>query len=106
MRNEKPAGSKQLNILQDIHIKLTYFPTMFRERVCEECNWSTPTFYRKIRSYDRPSTTERGKIIPGLSNAEKQKILEVLEEGFMQVAKMCLPYMKNIHISQGDSSYK
>lgn len=37
---------------------------------------STPTFYRKMRAIDRRVD---GKLIPALSNAEKQKIREVGE---------------------------
>ena len=43
---------------------------------CEECNYSTPTFYRKMRGVDRRID---GRLIPALSNAEKQKIREIWE---------------------------
>lgn len=69
-----------LNVLLDIHTQLSGLPVRFRERVCEECNWSTPTFYRKMRGRDKPNPNEKGKVIPALSNAEKQKIIEIMEE--------------------------
>ncbi|HWV66877.1 hypothetical protein, partial [Chitinophaga sp.] len=71
-----------INVLLDIHTKLSGLPVVFREKVCEECNWSTPTFYRKMRGKDKPNPNEKGKIIPALSNAEKQKIIEIMEEVF------------------------
>ncbi|HVI46756.1 MAG TPA: hypothetical protein VM802_17895 [Chitinophaga sp.] len=37
-----------------------------------------PTLYRKMRGID--TTNDNGKLIPALSNAEKDKILEVAEE--------------------------
>ncbi|HEY8958677.1 hypothetical protein [Chitinophaga sp.] len=98
MKNETPVNPMQVNILLDIHTKLADFPVMFRERVCEECNWSAPTFYRKMRGKDKPSPNDKRKIISVLSNAEKQKIMEVLEDGFMNVAEKCQKYMKKVHI--------
>ena len=50
-------------------------PVNFRERVCEECNWSVPTFYRKLRL-----TTENA-----LSNAEKEMIMAVMQEVLEQL---------------------
>lgn len=38
----------------------------FRNLVCEECDWSVPTFYRKLRS------------ISALSNADKEMLLRVI----------------------------
>ncbi|SEW07098.1 hypothetical protein [Chitinophaga arvensicola] len=71
-----------INVLLDIHTKLSSLPITFREKVCEECNWSTPTFYRKMRGRDKPNPNEKGKIIPALSNAEKQRIIEIMVEVF------------------------
>lgn len=75
-------SKEPINVLLDIHTKLSGLPVVFREKVCEECNWSTPTFYRKMRGKDKPNPNEKGKIIPALSNAEKQKIIEIMEEVF------------------------
>ncbi|MET3878743.1 hypothetical protein [Chitinophaga sp. OAE865] len=41
--------AKQKNILLELHTEFSKLPVMFRERVCEECNYSVPVFYRKIR---------------------------------------------------------
>ncbi|NLU93231.1 hypothetical protein [Chitinophaga sp. Ak27] len=69
--------SQPANILLDMHTKFSKLPVLFRERVCEECNYSTPTFYRKMRGIDR---RVEGKLIQALSNAEKEKIKEIAEE--------------------------
>lgn len=68
----------QLNSIFYIHETLACLASMFRNRVCEECNYSMPTFYRKMRNVD--VTDENGKIILALSNAEKDKIWEVAKE--------------------------
>ncbi|PUZ20506.1 hypothetical protein GA0116948_11692 [Chitinophaga costaii] len=57
---------KEINQLQDIHQKLVALATIFRQKVCEECKWSTPTFYRKMRESDK------------FSNAEKEKIVSIM----------------------------
>lgn len=69
--------SQPVNILLDLHTKFFKLPVLFRERVCEECNYSTPTFYRKMRGMDR---RVEDKLIQALSKAEKEKIREIAEE--------------------------
>ncbi|MBO9732614.1 MAG: hypothetical protein J7623_28485 [Chitinophaga sp.] len=68
---------KSSNVLFTFHAGFTNVALLFRERVCEECNYSTPTFYRKMRGIDK---RVEGKLVPALSNAEKQKIREIAEE--------------------------
>lgn len=65
---------KEQNVLFTLHTEFAGVAKDFREMVCEECNYSTPTFYRKMRERDR---IVEGKIIPSLSNAEKDKIREI-----------------------------
>ncbi|MDR6569935.1 hypothetical protein [Chitinophaga ginsengisegetis] len=69
--------NKEINVLNKLHAAFTTMPIRFRERVCEECNYSNPTFYRKVRGVN---TVENRKVIQVLSNAEKAKIREVAEE--------------------------
>ncbi|MET3875019.1 MULTISPECIES: hypothetical protein [Chitinophaga] len=87
-------SKEPINVLLDIHTKLSGLPVVFREKVCEECNWSTPTFYRKMRGKDKPNPNEKGKIIPALSNAEKQKIIEIMEEVFASCEEDLEKYRK------------
>jgi hypothetical protein len=65
---------KGQNVLFMLHTEFTIVAKHFREKVCEECNFSLPTFYRKVRERDR---IIEGKCIPALSNAEKDKIREI-----------------------------
>lgn len=66
------------NILATFHARLSDVPITFRERVCKECRWSVPTFYRKMRLRDKPD--DNGEMNFALSNAEKEKIIAVLFE--------------------------
>jgi len=62
--------AQKKNILLEFHTQFSELPVVFRERVCEECNYSVPTFYRKIR----------GKGIQALSKAEREMICGIGEE--------------------------
>jgi hypothetical protein len=76
-------ASNPENMLADIHSKLTAFAIVFRDKVGEECSWSAPTFYRKMKN-------------PGnLSNAEKDKIVAVLDETFKDLWDHCEKYRKS-----------
>ena len=71
----KSTGNKLL----DIYTAFSNLPARFRLLVTEECNWSTPTFYRKMKSRDKPDPNNKGKIIPSLSRAEKETIQRMAE---------------------------
>ena len=72
---------QEINPLQDIHLKMVNLSLVFRNRICEECKWSTPTFYRKMREADK------------FSNAEKDKIFSVMH----QVTADLQNYYKKYH---------
>ncbi|NSL89625.1 hypothetical protein [Chitinophaga solisilvae] len=73
-------SKETINVLLDIHEQISAIPAIFREKVCVDCNWSLPTFYRKLRTKDKPNPHRKGEMIPALSNAEKQKIIEIMDE--------------------------
>lgn len=81
-----------MNVLADIHLQLSDFSIAFREHLCEECAWSIPTFYRKMRCVDKLSEAKQLKVIPALSNAEKDKIIAVLDERFNTLKKYLEKY--------------
>jgi hypothetical protein len=70
------------NVLDDIHSKLLDFPMLFRDKVNEECAWSTPTFYRKRKD---PAA---------ISNAEREKIVGILDEVFQNLREYFDKYRK------------
>lgn len=76
------AGAVPDNMLKDIHLKLTALPNCFRDKIEEECSWSTPTFYRKL------------KHIAGISNAEREKIMDVFDEVFKEAWDYCAKYRR------------
>lgn len=71
MLTTTPSNKKKSsNILLSLHEQLTHAPTDFRQKVCEECGYSIPTYYRKMR--------RRGKNdeYPMISKAEAKAILD------------------------------
>ncbi|WP_149698580.1 hypothetical protein [Chitinophaga sp. CF418] len=91
MKKSKPSMVVPINLLQDVHSRMINLPIYFRERVCEECAWSIPTFYRKMRNILKPGGD---KIMPNLSNAEKEKIIAVLDEVYTSFWEYCEKYRK------------
>ncbi len=63
-------------MLKDSHEQFAELTILFRDAVCEECSWSVPTFYRKMRAVDKPSPNKK-KVIPAISNADKEKIAQL-----------------------------
>lgn len=70
-----PSGHS--NPALDLHTLFSALPTTFREYVCEECNWSTPTFYRKIRTKDTVDPENSRQLVSAISKAEKEKNIEI-----------------------------
>ena len=79
MKKIKHENHNEGNILNELHIFFMELPIRFREATCVECNWSLPTFYRKMRTQDKGASA--------LSNAEK--------EGILRKAKKCSEELNN-----------
>mgnify|MGYP001067365166 CR=1 FL=1 len=69
--------SVKTNILYNLYDIFLDVNSKFRDRVCEECNFSFPTFYRKMRAKSRICN---GVVTSYLSKAEKDKIHEIAKE--------------------------
>lgn len=71
------------NTLSDIYLRFIQFSNLFRERICEECNYSVPTFYRKVRGAEKDfSNAERAMI----TKVEKECIRKMMGAAGMDVA--------------------
>lgn len=44
----------QANTLKQLHEEITSLSSAYRLAICQECDWSTPTYYRKLREADTP----------------------------------------------------
>ncbi|WPQ64389.1 hypothetical protein SIO70_05850 [Chitinophaga sancti] len=90
----KSKGTEAVNLMQDLHTKMINLPLTFRERVCIECSWSVPTFYRKMRPSTKTVNGEKEQVNPLLSNAEKEKIISVSDEVYKEFWDYCDKYRK------------
>lgn len=70
------------NVLKLVYTEIAGIRAKFRERVCKECNWSRPTYYRKMRDDNFPLTPSPGRI---LSNAERDKITSIRVEIYTEL---------------------
>jgi len=64
------------NRLFALHTAFSQLPILLREQVCEECKYTIPHFYRKMRCID---THVGGKLVPAFNKMEKRKIHEIAE---------------------------
>lgn len=92
MKKQNVPQQSYVNMLQVLHTRLFDVPITFRDRVCEECSWSIPTFYRKMKAIDRYSSSGKKRLAPALSNAEKEMIVTVLDEVYASFITYCDKY--------------
>ena len=85
-------NKSSINTRLDIHTNFSKLPARFRLLVSEECNWSTPTFYRKMRGRDKPDPNNKGKIIPAISKAEKEAILRQAAIAYQEITDFMEKY--------------
>lgn len=69
-------SNSSFNPLQHIHCQLMELPQEVKKRICEECSWSVPTYYRKVKGGD-------------ISNAEKEKIFAILFDQLQRTWERC-----------------
>ncbi len=71
------------NWLGDLYQRLNVLAIAIRDNICQECGWSIPTFYRKIRQ----NNGIQDRISPPLSNAEKEKIMTIFQQKYTDELK-------------------
>lgn len=86
MKRNQP---KPVNMLHDIYLHFMDAPLTLRDKICEECSISLPTFYRKIRTEDGPS----GQQV--LSNAEKECIVKMASLTVKSLDEFLAKYRKD-----------
>lgn len=74
------------NTLLVIHDRFMNFCNVFRDKVCKECSYSFPTYYRKAKGLETK-----------ISNAEREKIKKIERECIRVL-------MQHAGMSEGDFS--
>lgn len=72
-----PAVVNINNTLSEVYLRFLELANLFREKVREECDWSLPTFYRKLRGGEK-----------ALSNAEREKVLSIEQECIQSLMRL------------------
>ena len=72
----EPFHHSSINALQHIYRHLTELPQLVRAHICEDCDWSLPTYYRKAKGAE-------------ISNAEKEKIIIILFDQLQHSWEQC-----------------
>ncbi|HVI43487.1 MAG TPA: hypothetical protein VM802_01400 [Chitinophaga sp.] len=80
MTTESQVTIPNDNMLFALHNLFSDLPVELRQRVCAECGWSMPTFYRKIRPY-----ASETKNIKPISNAEYEKVLQIFDDMYLAI---------------------
>ncbi len=81
------------NILMDIHTRLIALPIRIRDLICDECGFSIPTAYRKMRTADQLS--ESGRMITAFSTAEREMIIKIVDSELKSIGKYLEKYRTN-----------
>jgi hypothetical protein len=71
---------RQTNSLRNLFEGFANSAVKFREKVCEECDWSESTFYRKMRQEKIEDPANPGRMINAISRAEREKIKDLAWE--------------------------
>ena len=85
MKTLQISNIENKELLPFIYVSSLEMPKKLRDQICKSCDWSIPTFYRKIRGNERLSPAERNMIIQ-IANKEQREML----------AKITKLYKRNI----------
>lgn len=88
-----PANGPFPNPFAEMFCKVNNIPIEARELICKQCDWSIPTFYRKLRAATRPQNGNDGKV-RGVSSAELASIKAI----YVQVFEDTLARLKATNI--------
>jgi hypothetical protein len=76
MKNE-PTLTSWTQLLYEIQQMTTDLSVKIRGQICHECQWSIPTYYRKIRRGDKISIVEHKRILEIMSEALLQALTDM-----------------------------
>lgn len=82
------------NTFSEMFIRVNNIPVIAREQICKACDWSTPTFYRKLRTTSHGKGTGDGKV-RNISNAEMISIKAI----YVKIFEEALADLKAITVN-------
>lgn len=90
---KKGQDIRYANPLSEMFWTVNSIPVDARELICKQCDWSVPTFYRKLRAATRPAGKTNSKV-RGVSSAELASIKAI----YLQVFEDTLAKLKAVHV--------
>jgi hypothetical protein len=87
------------NPATDIYNYFAALPTKLRAAVCDRCNWSDPTFYRKLRTGQLPRNKDGSVVVAAMSELEMEVLLKKAREIYNEAGAFLSQYEKEISIS-------
>lgn len=89
---QKPHVSNS-NMLFELYTSLFNSSIEIRNRICTQCNWSLPTFYRKMKIDSPKEKPEEMSQFP-FSNAEKEMIITLFDALLTEISQQAQKYRK------------
>lgn len=89
---KKGPDDNYANPFAELFWMVNNIPVEARELICKQCDWSVPTFYRKLRAITRPQSTGN---VRGVSSAELTSIKAI----YVQVFEETLTALKAVNIT-------
>lgn len=83
------------NMLYDIHTLLVRLPLAFKESYSQQCNISSPTYYRQMRPSYKLVNNKKSEIAQSFSNAEKHMIRNVFDDIFKTFLDFYVDFRKS-----------
>ncbi|SFW17252.1 hypothetical protein [Chitinophaga sancti] len=90
---KKAQEEQYANPFAEMFWKVNGIPVDAREMICKQCDWSVPTFYRKLRVATRPPGKDNSRV-RGVSSAELTSIKAI----YVQVFEDMLAKLKAINL--------
>lgn len=79
MKTLQTKDSVNKELLPFVYISSLEMPNRLRDQICQACDWSLPTFYRKLRGSTKISPAER-KMVVQITDREQKRLLEKTAE--------------------------
>jgi|GEM_PF-5878674 len=92
MGMRKGPNGTHANPFSELFWMVNNIPVEARELICKQCDWSVPTFYRKLRAVTRPQSTGR---VRGVSSAELTSIKAI----YVKVFEDTLSALKAVNVT-------
>lgn len=90
--DDQNSVPSEINFLFELWGFVRSMPRTIQERICEECNWSTPTFHRRMQTFN----SDNSRSLKALSIEEKRKVAEVVLEVLSESTLFAIDMIRDV----------